>query len=1218
MIRHRSGLFLALILLASNAGSATMTRTIRFDGPGITGSGDDVELRVRGCRVAAPAGAPAIPVYPAVFLLPPGSDFSSLEIRPLAERKLSIPGTVAPAPVQSSLGRPWSGGPPRDPAIYASDAFWPPSSGEVATVQTMAGMRVLFVNIYPCRPAGSGGSVMFTPELEVEIETDASGRSGLEAPGFQIRRALDLLEPMIENPETAGLYDPFVGDAQGGYVSSSPRPYVIITSPSLADALAPLAELKMQFGLRSEIVTTDWIASSFEGFDLQEKIRSFISYAWMNWQTEFVLLGGDTGTVPHRSLYVKAGMEIEPDIPSDMYYACLDGSWDGDGDGIFGEPGEEDLLPEVSVGRLPVDSEEEAADFMAKMISYSLTPPVEACSRALMAGELLWSIDGIETWGGDFKDEIVSGSDAWGLNTSGLSGSSDVETLYDRDIGTWGAADIAARINDGVAVINHLGHSNQHMVMRMSIYDLALLDNGGIGGMPFVCYSQGCYPASFDNRDDAGVYHDADAVGEQLVTGPDGAVAFVGNARLGWNSPGSTCGVSQFFDRQFFDAVYGEGIMEIGRALDDSRIDNIPFISYPAVRYVMYNLALIGDPSLGIWTAAPVPLTVVHAAGIRSGRDVLEVSVTGGSGPIEGARVSLFMDECDAYFTELTGCDGTADIFTDLPSAGQARLVAYFPGCPVYSAFLEIVEPEEPMPGIAFLGIDDDSLGSSAGDGDGILESGETAELGLIIRNASGTGIPSLLVSLHCHGGELSVLDDTLFAGDLPARASLICEGAFLVEAPVSVPDGCSSNLDMVLSSGEDSWTARQVITIGAPAAVLDSWTLSEDESGNGNGCIEAWEFLDISCRWKNTGSVDITAPELKISCPDDGWVRVVKRTVELPDIPAGGSVTSSGGLELFIREKTPPFTSFDVTFTLTSGGMVAGADTITAVSCGYGLEDPAEAGSPCLGAAVTGPNGWSITDEDCWSEPSSWKCGGGGGEAYPNMMENVLLAPPVCLFDNSTLTFMHRMGAEAGSVYPYWAQDGAIVEISTDGGETWQAIEPVGGYPCRAASSNTIFLSPYQRCYSGEIPWREETFDLSSFRGPVLLRFHFASDEQYGFEGWYIDDIRIATERTTDAGEDTPPGGAVTALMSPWPNPFNPSVNIPFSLAAEGPVELSIFDVSGRLVRLLVDRPLPAGPHSASWDGRNDAGKTVSSGVYFCRMSAGIHESSHRLVLMR
>lgn len=84
------------------------------------------------------------------------------------------------------------------------------------------------------------------------------------------------------------------------------------------------------------------------------------------------------------------------------------------------------------------------------------------------------------------------------------------------------------------------------------------------------------------------------------------------------------------------------------------------------------------------------------------------------------------------------------------------------------------------------------------------------------------------------------------------------------------------------------------------------------------------------------------------------------------------------------------------------------------------------------------------------------------------------------------------------------------------------------------------------------------------------------------------------------------------------FPNPFNPRTTIRFGLRSRGPVGLRIYDVSGRLVRTLVDSELEAGPHRVVWDGRNNGGSQVASGVYFCRLATGEYKKSRKIVLFK
>lgn len=93
----------------------------------------------------------------------------------------------------------------------------------------------------------------------------------------------------------------------------------------------------------------------------------------------------------------------------------------------------------------------------------------------------------------------------------------------------------------------------------------------------------------------------------------------------------------------------------------------------------------------------------------------------------------------------------------------------------------------------------------------------------------------------------------------------------------------------------------------------------------------------------------------------------------------------------------------------------------------------------------------------------------------------------------------------------------------------------------------------------------------------------------------------------------------AELALHQNYPNPFNPGTVLSFTLPERAAVTLDIYDVSGRLVRRLVEgEEMEAGLREFHWDGNNDAGRSVSSGIYYCRLTAGKATVTRKLVLMR
>jgi hypothetical protein len=84
-------------------------------------------------------------------------------------------------------------------------------------------------------------------------------------------------------------------------------------------------------------------------------------------------------------------------------------------------------------------------------------------------------------------------------------------------------------------------------------------------------------------------------------------------------------------------------------------------------------------------------------------------------------------------------------------------------------------------------------------------------------------------------------------------------------------------------------------------------------------------------------------------------------------------------------------------------------------------------------------------------------------------------------------------------------------------------------------------------------------------------------------------------------------------------PNPFNPRTTIRFGVAVGGPAQLAVYDVGGRRVRVLLESPaLPAGNHEVIWDGRDDGGRDLASGVYLARLQTGAGSHGTLMVLLR
>ena len=98
----------------------------------------------------------------------------------------------------------------------------------------------------------------------------------------------------------------------------------------------------------------------------------------------------------------------------------------------------------------------------------------------------------------------------------------------------------------------------------------------------------------------------------------------------------------------------------------------------------------------------------------------------------------------------------------------------------------------------------------------------------------------------------------------------------------------------------------------------------------------------------------------------------------------------------------------------------------------------------------------------------------------------------------------------------------------------------------------------------------------------------------------------------------DVPSQRIRTTLRPNYPNPFNPSTTIEFVVAETAPVTVEIFDVKGRRVATLIREEFQPGAHQVTWEGTDESGRGLASGIYFCRMQAGDYSRTIKMLLVK
>jgi len=612
MLRLTTIAALAILILPSSAG-ADVTVTYRFSEPAVESVDGGFSRIVFPATIqAGKPGEPSFPFRGSAVLLPTGEVVVSVRVEQRGWKV--IPRSVRLFPRQDPVP---GTDPPEKHFLYRADVYardsWIYPPAPKFTTRYLRGHAIAAGSFSPAGHNPATEEAGYWSEIEITIETE---RGPDPAAVSKMRRrdaeTIERLTALIDNPAALPAIDqsPAAGE---GYE------YLIITREYYEDDLAVLKDFHNSRGLRTEIMTVENIDLNYSGFDLAEEIRMAINDAYENEGAIYVLLAGDSDNgpydLPHRGLFCEVQSSIlytDEGIPADHYYAGLDGDWNADGDTLWGEPGEEDFYAEVAVGRITFDDKAEAAAVLNKILMYQASPVVTQCGDALMLGEHLYS-DPL-TYGGDEMDQLIGTWDIHGFATTGIPPTFDIIKLYDRDM-TYGEQDIRDVINAGTHLVCHAGHSNYSYVMKMTNGDIttANFTNDGVTANFPVINSYGCNAGGFDLND---------CIAEEMVTLATCASAYVGNSRYGWFSEGTTNGPSHHFQREFFDAIFTEGITILGDANIRSKDETVPFIDLPdeyepgAHRWCFYVLNILGDPAMDVWTGQPAVIATSHDPGV--------------------------------------------------------------------------------------------------------------------------------------------------------------------------------------------------------------------------------------------------------------------------------------------------------------------------------------------------------------------------------------------------------------------------------------------------------------------------------------------------------------------------------------------------------------------------------------------------------------------------
>ena len=1087
-------------------------------------------VRLRAGLSTHEEGYPELPLMLVRFALPDGAVALGAEARVLSRSELPGSFLVRPRQPEVPLSMPglarWID---PDEAAYASQLPYPEQSCVLLGSGNAGGQGIATVAFYPVQYVAAERKLYVNETTEIAL-TIALAPKTARMPGplspKSARATAERARALVVNPEAV------IDRSEGPRAGRSEIDYLIITPSSYETTFQALADWKAQKGLTTEVVTTTWVYSNYTGVDAQEQIRNCIIDYYENKGTMWVLLGGDTGVLPARTVYAMTsgvgGPADEDKIRCDLYYGDLDGTWDANGDGTYGQISldEIDMYADVFVGRAPIDNATEAARFVNKVLTYEGAPGGDPLATGyqedmLFMAEVLWT----DPW----TDNAICKNM---IDDESVPEQFDPITKLYQTSGNLSRSTAVAAMNAGYNIINHNGHAYITVLSIGSgaLYrsDFDALTNGPRYGL---FYSMGCWSAAIDK----------DCIAEHWVNSAGGGgIAYIGNSRYGWGSPGNPGGgTGDLFDREFFSVLFNEGLEHAGvahAAHKDAFVELARSERY--TRYTLYELNLLGDPETRIWTRNPVEATVVHASEIPLGEHELLVTVSRDGEAVADATVFMSSDELSIVAT--TGPNGVATLSPAPTVEGTMTIVVTGQGILPYEGSMAVVD--QPPDTDAPAAVDN-------------LTPADPFDLGgVILLNWTGYAPPSDFAHYRIYRETERFSDVT---GMTPVAANLL--------------DPATTDwADLTVENGQSYYYAITAVDLSSNERV-EVWSKGPI-AASVNSRILLWDADDGDKPFDGIGDDYTTA---------DGS--------EVPWIEALDSIG-----ELYSVSETLPDDLSPFELIIYVGGVI-------------NFGDPG-ANVPMTDDEVTALTSFIDGGGDVYVEEPMF-----GGTYYVNGSPTTIE-----LWNRFHATYATGQGRAAGNVESLTGQSGRLTQdMSFDydyQGWSDQFVGEVG--PNGDAGVSLIWLD-HGALERGAL-YVDPGAGSRRYMVPVLLGG--MTDGSYPSTRLeYVTRILDDSDLIGTAGVDDIEVGRVNRLSQNSPNPFNPSTSIRYSVGKDGArVRMHIYDVAGRCIATVLDETAHAGVHAVHWNGRDDDGRPVASGIYFCRLSVDAWSATRKMVLLK
>jgi hypothetical protein len=706
--------------------------------------------------------------------------------------------------------------------------------------------------------------------------------------------------------------------------------------------------------------------------------------------------------------------------------------------------------------------------------------------------------------------------------------------------------------------------------------DVTDADSVSNGTRTFILNSIGCWPAAIDK----------DCIAERFMNNPNGGcVAFIGNSRYGWGSPGNPgLGYSDKFQYEFARAVFVNEVFPIGEAHTESKTVFVGFAGDENVyRWNEFQLNLLGDPEMPLWTDVPASLVITASDSVMTSGGMLTVVVEDGAGVVEGALVCV-MNDTDLYMRGRTDISGAVTFAISTASPDSLLLTV--------SAYNHV--PHQRNIAVVMEGTLLAWTAAAVSDGgDGEANPGETIDLEVTVKNFGTEPDSGVWGTLRATDGLCIVTDSTVYYGELAAGQEATGNG-FTIGFDGSFENGDVAVFELVLTdSTSNQWTSRVPVTVASPVLYVASYGIDDRLGGDGDWIAEPGEMVLVTLEIANEGLTYTEADAYLVDLD--------------PEFDAQDSVTYAGqidpGMSGYSRHKVTisggcPSTHMGMLEVSIDG--LGGDDLTDTVYFSVGelsYMDDCESGEGSWVHAGA-PDLWHLSSYRSHSDSTSWYFGYESTHQYPSNADGNVVSQDFIAGEDNRLSFWFWYD------FTTYGTDGAYVIVTTNGVADTVDFIGSGGALGNPGALNIV---------SG---WSEWDYMLGGVEpgDTVTIEFGFISDDFDVAEGIYIDDISLRCRTPVVTGIDEVPDPAGDVAFRVYPNPARGALTISFAGRTEQ-FAVDIYTVEGRLVNSIVKA---RGAGSVSWDLLDHDGRRVAPGIYLAKTRSNTYPYSGKIVVLR